>query len=61
MLMLKEQVSAPSWDNQVLFPGNGKLGAWESPGQGEAVLQKAGVRLPAAQVPGVLAPAPPGT
>lgn len=38
-----------------------EIRAWESPGQGEAVLQKAGVRLPAAQVPGVLAPAPPGT
>lgn len=58
--MLKEQVSTPSWDNQVLSPGNGKLGAWESLGQGEAVFQEAGVGPPVAQVPGILAPAQPG-
>lgn len=38
--MLKEQVSAPSWDQQVLFPGTGKLGARGSLGQGEAVFRE---------------------
>lgn len=40
-LMLKEQLSAPSWDR------NGKLGAWGSLDQG---IQRAGIRPPVAQI-----------
>lgn len=57
----QEWVSTPSWDNQVPSPGNGQLGGWESLGQSEAVLREAGVGLPVARVPGILAPAQPGT
>lgn len=44
-LMLKQQMSAPTWDHQVLSPGAGKLGAWGSLGQGDAVPRKQALGL----------------
>ena len=49
-LMLKEQMSAPTWDHQVLSSGTGKLGAWGVTGSGRHSAQKAGIRPPVAQI-----------